>query len=39
VAMYIGNGNVVHAPQTGETVKVTQYQYIGAVSAVRRVVG
>lgn len=39
VAMYIGNGNVVHAPQTGETVKVTQYQYIGAVTAVRRVAG
>lgn len=39
VAIYIGNGNVVHAPQTGETVKVTQYQYIGAVTAVRRVAG
>jgi cell wall-associated NlpC family hydrolase len=37
--IYIGNGNVVHAPQTGETVKITPYQYIGAVTAVRRVVG
>jgi peptidoglycan DL-endopeptidase CwlO len=39
VAIYIGGGNVVHAPTAGETVRVTQYQYIGTVSAVRRVAG
>jgi cell wall-associated NlpC family hydrolase len=39
VGMYIGNGNVVHAPQTGETVKVTQYKYIGQPTAIRRVAG
>lgn len=39
VAMYIGNGNVVHAPQTGETVKVIPYKYIGQPTAIRRVAG
>jgi peptidoglycan DL-endopeptidase CwlO len=39
VGMYIGNGNVVHAPQTGEDVKVTPYKYIGQPTAIRRVAG
>jgi cell wall-associated NlpC family hydrolase len=39
VGMYIGNGNVVHAPEEGEPVKVTQYKYIGNVAAMRRVAG
>jgi cell wall-associated NlpC family hydrolase len=39
VGIYVGNGNVVHAPTEGETVQVTPYSYIGAVTAVRRVAG
>jgi cell wall-associated NlpC family hydrolase len=39
VGIYVGNGNVVHAPTEGETVRVTPYAYIGAVTAVRRVAG
>lgn len=39
VGMYVGNGQVVHAPETGETVKVTQYKYIGNPTAIRRVAG
>lgn len=37
VGIYIGGGNVVHAPTEGEDVKVTQYKYIGSVTAMRRV--
>jgi peptidoglycan DL-endopeptidase CwlO len=38
--MYIGNGNMVHAPQSGEDVKVMPYKYMGEKpSAIRRVVG
>jgi cell wall-associated NlpC family hydrolase len=39
VGMYIGNGNVVHAPEESEPVKVTPYKYIGSVAAMRRIVG
>jgi peptidoglycan DL-endopeptidase CwlO len=39
VAMYVGNGKAVHAPTSGDVVKVTDYQYIGTVNAVRRIVG
>lgn len=39
VGMYIGGGKVVHAPTEGENVKITQYKYIGTVSAMRRVAG
>jgi cell wall-associated NlpC family hydrolase len=39
VGIYVGNGNVVHAPTEGETVRITPYAYIGAVTAVRRVAG
>lgn len=39
VGMYIGGGKVVHAPTEGENVKVTQYKYIGSVTAMRRVAG
>jgi peptidoglycan DL-endopeptidase CwlO len=39
VGIYVGGGNVVHAPTEGENVKVTPYKYIGDVSAMRRVAG
>ncbi|MBB5156218.1 C40 family peptidase [Saccharopolyspora phatthalungensis] len=39
VAMYIGNGKAVHAPTSGDVVKVTDYQKIGSVTAIRRIVG
>ncbi len=39
VGIYIGNGNVVHAPTEGENVKVSPYQYVGSVSSIRRVAG
>jgi cell wall-associated NlpC family hydrolase len=39
IGIYIGGGNVVHAPTEGENVKVTPYRYIGSVYAMRRVVG
>jgi peptidoglycan DL-endopeptidase CwlO len=39
VAMYVGNGLAVHAPETGDVVKVMNYQSIGQVNAIRRIVG
>lgn len=39
VAMYVGNGLAVHAPTTGDVVKVMNYQTIGSVNAIRRIVG
>jgi cell wall-associated NlpC family hydrolase len=39
VGMYVGGGQVVHAPTEGEDVKVAPYKYIGDVSAIRRVAG
>lgn len=39
VAMYVGNGLAVHAPTTGDVVKVMNYQSIGQVNAIRRIVG
>ncbi len=39
VGIYVGGGKVVHAPTEGENVKVTPYQYIGSVDAIRRVAG
>lgn len=39
VGIYIGGGKVVHAPTEGENVKVTAYQYLGSVNAIRRVAG
>ncbi|MHA6803497.1 C40 family peptidase [Salinifilum ghardaiensis] len=38
-AIYIGNGQAVHAPTEGEDVKVDDYQDIGDVHSIRRVVG
>jgi peptidoglycan DL-endopeptidase CwlO len=39
VGIYIGNGQIVHAPTEGEDVKVEQVKYMGGVSAARRVAG
>lgn len=39
VSMYIGNGKAVHAPTSGDVVKVTDYKKIGDVTAMRRVAG
>ncbi|QUH01238.1 C40 family peptidase [Saccharopolyspora erythraea] len=39
VSMYIGNGKAVHAPTTGDVVKVADYKSIGDVNGIRRVVG
>lgn len=35
VGIYVGNGNVVHAPTEGDVVKVTSMQYMPADGAVR----
>lgn len=35
VSIYIGNGNVVHSPQTGDVVKVTPLKYMAIATAVR----
>ncbi|MFI9272488.1 NlpC/P60 family protein [Kitasatospora sp. NPDC052896] len=37
VGMYIGNGNVVHAPHTGDVVRVMQASVIGPIATIRRV--
>lgn len=37
--IYIGNGQIVHSPQTGQDVKVEEYQYIGDVHSIRRMAG
>ena len=36
VSMYVGNGKAVHAPTSGDVVKVDEYKDIGDVSAMRR---
>lgn len=38
VAMYIGNGEVIHAPKPGDVVKITKLEYMGmSVDGYRRV--
>jgi cell wall-associated NlpC family hydrolase len=39
VAMYVGNGKAVHAPTTGDVVKVVDYEKIGPVNSIRRIAG
>lgn len=39
VSMYIGDGQAVHAPTSGDVVKVTSYDSIGDVTDIRRVAG
>jgi cell wall-associated NlpC family hydrolase len=38
VAMYIGNGQMVHAPTAGDVVKVTDLAYMPGLTAARRLV-
>jgi cell wall-associated NlpC family hydrolase len=38
VGMYIGNGQMVHAPTSGDVVKVTDLAYMPGLSAARRLV-
>jgi cell wall-associated NlpC family hydrolase len=33
VGMYVGDGNVVHAPRPGKNVKITAVKYLGDVSS------
>lgn len=35
VSVYIGNGNVIHAPQTGDVVKITPAKYMSVAKAIR----
>ncbi|RCW44053.1 cell wall-associated NlpC family hydrolase [Halopolyspora algeriensis] len=39
VGMYVGNGNVVHAPTAGSTVHVTGYRDVAPVNRMRRIAG
>ncbi|WP_228717599.1 C40 family peptidase [Allosaccharopolyspora coralli] len=36
VSMYVGNGKAVHAPTSGDVVKVDEYKDIGDVTSMRR---
>jgi cell wall-associated NlpC family hydrolase len=38
VGMYIGNGQMVHAPTAGDVVKVTDLAYMPGLTAARRLV-
>ncbi|WP_369139266.1 C40 family peptidase [Modestobacter versicolor] len=37
VGIYIGNGQMVHAPTSGDVVKVVSIDYMGSITAMRRV--
>ena len=37
--MYIGNGQMVHAPTSGDVVKVASIDAMGAITAMRRIGG
>ncbi|SDP52968.1 NlpC/P60 family protein [Actinopolyspora xinjiangensis] len=39
VSMYVGNGKAVHAPTSGQVVKVVPYDDIAPINRMRRVVG
>jgi cell wall-associated NlpC family hydrolase len=39
VGMYIGNGNIVHAPTAGDVVKITPLAYMPSYNSARRLVG
>jgi cell wall-associated NlpC family hydrolase len=38
VGIYIGNNQVVHAPTSGDVVKVTKIDYMGAIAGARHLV-
>jgi cell wall-associated NlpC family hydrolase len=37
VGIYIGNGQIVHAPTTGDVVKVSDIAYMGLYAGARRI--
>jgi len=37
VGIYIGNGQMVHAPTSGDVVKVVSIDYMGSITAMRRI--
>src|SRR3954451_22004814 len=39
VGIYIGNGQMVHAPTSGSSVKVVPIDYMGQITAMRRLAG
>ncbi len=39
VGMYIGNGQMVHAPTSGDVVKVASIDAMGSITAMRRIAG
>ena len=39
VGMYIGNGQMVHAPTSGDVVKVASIDAVGSITAMRRIAG
>jgi cell wall-associated NlpC family hydrolase len=39
VGIYIGNGQMVHAPTSGDVVKVASIDAVGAITAMRRIAG
>jgi cell wall-associated NlpC family hydrolase len=39
VGMYIGNGQMVHAPTSGDVVKVAGIDAVGGITAMRRIAG
>ncbi len=39
VGIYIGNGQMVHAPTSGSSVKVVSIDYMGQITAMRRLAG
>jgi cell wall-associated NlpC family hydrolase len=36
VGIYVGNGNIIHAPHTGTVVKISPVSYEGPITAVGR---
>jgi peptidoglycan DL-endopeptidase CwlO len=39
IGIYIGNGQMIHAPTSGDTVKITSIDAIGSITAMRRIAG
>ena len=39
VGIYIGNGQMVHAPSTGDVVKISPIDRIGGIAAMTRIAG
>jgi cell wall-associated NlpC family hydrolase len=39
IGIYTGNGQMVHAPSSGDVVKVASIDDVGTITAMRRIVG